>query len=67
MADDASAYAQGASADSDEPAVARATSEGGSLIRPARSPVFETARMYSGQIRPLAVERIFGVTTFELG
>jgi len=31
------------------------------------SPVFETARMYSGPIRPLAVERIFGVTTFELG
>jgi GNAT superfamily N-acetyltransferase len=31
------------------------------------SPVFETARMYSGPIRPVAVERIFGVTTFELG
>jgi hypothetical protein len=31
------------------------------------SPVFETARMYTGPIRPVAVERIFGVTTFELG
>jgi ribosomal protein S18 acetylase RimI-like enzyme len=31
------------------------------------APVFETARMYSGPIRPVAVERIFGVTTFELG
>ncbi|MEJ2625275.1 MAG: GNAT family N-acetyltransferase, partial [Pseudolabrys sp.] len=31
------------------------------------SPVFETARMYTGPIRPLALERVFGVTTFELG
>ena len=31
------------------------------------SPVFETARMYTGAIRPVAVGRIFGVTTFELG
>ena len=30
-------------------------------------PVFETARMYAGPVRPVAVERIFGVTTFELG
>jgi GNAT acetyltransferase-like protein len=30
-------------------------------------PVFETARMYSGPIRPLAVERVFGVTSLELG
>jgi GNAT superfamily N-acetyltransferase len=30
-------------------------------------PVFETARMYTGAIRPLRVERVFGVTTFELG
>ena len=30
-------------------------------------PVFETARMYSGQIRPVSLERVFGVTTFELG
>lgn len=29
--------------------------------------VFETARMYTGPIRPLNVGRIFGVTTFELG
>ena len=30
-------------------------------------PVFETARMYTGQIPPLRLERVFGVTTFELG
>jgi GNAT superfamily N-acetyltransferase len=30
-------------------------------------PVFETARMYTGPIRPLRLERVFGVTTFELG
>ena len=31
------------------------------------NPVFETARMYTGPIRPLRLERVFGVTTFELG
>jgi GNAT superfamily N-acetyltransferase len=31
------------------------------------APVFETARMYTGTIRPLRLERVFGVTTFELG
>lgn len=31
------------------------------------SPVFETARMYTGLIGPLRTERVFGVTTFELG
>ena len=31
------------------------------------APVFETARMYSGPIRPVALERVYGVTTFELG
>jgi len=31
------------------------------------SPVFETARMYTGPIPPLQVQRVFGVTTFELG
>ena len=31
------------------------------------TPVFETARMYTGQIAPLRLERVFGVTTFELG
>jgi len=31
------------------------------------APVFETARMYTGPIRPLRLERLFGVTTFELG
>jgi hypothetical protein len=30
-------------------------------------PVFETARMYNGPIRPVAFQRIFGVATFELG
>ena len=31
------------------------------------SPVFETARMYTGEQPPEPVDRIFGVTTFELG
>ena len=31
------------------------------------APVFETARMYSGPIQPVSLERVFGVTTFELG
>lgn len=31
------------------------------------TPSFETARMYTGPIRPVAVERIFGVTTLEVG
>jgi hypothetical protein len=31
------------------------------------APVFETARMYTGVIPPLRLERAFGVTTFELG
>src|SRR5882757_6479699 len=30
-------------------------------------PVFETARMYTGAIPPLLLDRIFGVTPFELG
>jgi hypothetical protein len=31
------------------------------------TPVFETARMYRGVVRPLRIERIFGITSFELG
>ena len=31
------------------------------------APVFETARMYTGAIPQLQLERVFGVTTFELG
>jgi hypothetical protein len=31
------------------------------------APVFETARMYTGAIPPLRLERIFGITSFELG
>src|SRR6267142_4109214 len=31
------------------------------------APVFETARMYTDAIPPLRLERIFGVTSFELG
>jgi GNAT superfamily N-acetyltransferase len=31
------------------------------------APVFETARMYTGAIPPLRLERVYGVTTFELG
>lgn len=30
-------------------------------------PTFETARMYTGPVRELALERVFGVTTLELG
>jgi hypothetical protein len=30
-------------------------------------PAFETARMYKGAIRPIRLERMFGVTSFELG
>jgi GNAT superfamily N-acetyltransferase len=31
------------------------------------APVFETARMYTGAIPPLQLDRLFGITTFELG
>ncbi|MDH2406327.1 GNAT family N-acetyltransferase [Bradyrhizobium sp. SSUT18] len=31
------------------------------------TPVFETARMYTGPIPPLRIDRLFGVTSFELG
>ena len=31
------------------------------------APVFETARMYTSAIPPLRLERVFGVTSFELG
>ena len=31
------------------------------------TPVFETARMYTAPVPPLRLERVFGVTTFELG
>lgn len=31
------------------------------------TPSFQTARMYTGPVRPIAVERIFGVTTLEVG
>jgi hypothetical protein len=30
-------------------------------------PVFETARMYAGPIRAVALERVYGVTSLELG
>jgi ribosomal protein S18 acetylase RimI-like enzyme len=30
-------------------------------------PVFETARMYTGPVAPLRIDRVFGVTSFELG
>ena len=32
-----------------------------------RAPVFETARMYTGPIPSLRLDRVFGVTTFKLG
>ncbi|QQM45769.1 GNAT family N-acetyltransferase [Streptomyces liliifuscus] len=31
------------------------------------TPSFETARMYTGPVRPYATDRVFGVTTLELG
>lgn len=31
------------------------------------TPAFETARMYTGPVRPVAEERVFGITTLELG
>ncbi|MGN6747815.1 MAG: GNAT family N-acetyltransferase [Xanthobacteraceae bacterium] len=41
-------------------AVAFATAQGFAAV-------FETARMYCGPIRPVSLERVYGVTTFELG
>ncbi|MCW5649335.1 MAG: GNAT family N-acetyltransferase [Ramlibacter sp.] len=35
--------------------------------RHGMTPVFETARMYTGTAPPLPLPRIFGITTFELG
>ena len=35
--------------------------------RHCMKPVFETARMYQGRFPNLPVQRIFGVTSFELG
>jgi hypothetical protein len=37
------------------------------VCRNANAPVFETARMYTGAIPQFAFDRVFGVTTFELG
>ena len=37
------------------------------LAQGGLAPTFETARMYTGPIPPLRLERLFGVTTFELG
>jgi hypothetical protein len=31
------------------------------------TPMFETARMYRGRAPDLPLDRIFGITTFELG
>lgn len=31
------------------------------------APVFETARMYTGPVRPMRDDRVFGITSFELG
>lgn len=35
--------------------------------RSGLTPSFETARMYTGPVRPFATERVYGVTTLELG
>ncbi len=36
-------------------------------VRHGMTPVFETARMYTGEIPDLALDRWYGVTSFELG
>ncbi|MFG2334337.1 GNAT family N-acetyltransferase [Streptomyces sp. NPDC048604] len=46
--------------ESNAPATALATSRG-------LTPTFETARMYTGPIRPMTHARIYGITTLELG
>ncbi|KXF77750.1 hypothetical protein ATN84_10500 [Paramesorhizobium deserti] len=38
-----------------------------SLIRYGMKPVFETARMYRGTTSALPLDRLDGITTFELG
>ncbi|MGW5777995.1 GNAT family N-acetyltransferase [Streptomyces sp. NPDC003863] len=43
------------------PAAARLAQERG------LEPTFETARMYTGPVRPVARDRVYGVTTLELG
>lgn len=49
----------------DMPAVSGAAVD---LVRQHKmSVVFETARMYKGKIPDLPLDRLFGVTTFELG
>lgn len=59
------ASADGAEVFLDVPAVNReANALAGEL---GLEPVFETARMYTGPIAPLRIDRIFGVTSFELG
>jgi GNAT superfamily N-acetyltransferase len=35
--------------------------------RHAMQPVFETARMYTGRLPPVPLDRLYGVTSFELG
>jgi GNAT superfamily N-acetyltransferase len=35
--------------------------------RQGLAPVFETARMYTGPIRPVALDQLYGVTSYELG
>jgi len=49
----------------DEPAVNRDAVKFAESV--GLAPAFETARMYTGAIPELTVERVFGVTTFELG
>ncbi len=36
-------------------------------LRYGLSPVFETARMYRGEVARLPLDRTYGITTFELG
>ncbi|QIO33367.1 GNAT family N-acetyltransferase [Bradyrhizobium sp. 1(2017)] len=59
------AHADGGEVFLDVPAVnAEAVALAGEL---GFKPVFETARMYTGPVPPLRVDRVFGVTSFELG
>ncbi|MEU1291310.1 GNAT family N-acetyltransferase [Streptomyces sp. NPDC005840] len=48
--------------------VPETSAEGAALAEEAGfTPSFETARMYTGPVRPFAQERVYGVTTLELG
>jgi hypothetical protein len=37
------------------------------VTRRSMTPMFETARMYRGEAPEIAIEKVYGVTTLELG